>query len=142
MKNKLEQLLTSLVEAWWKPRWEEEIKSCQIWESFYKRNFIGDTVWFYVDDRWTPQWLFTKSFREVCAKSSGLRQFVCENGMVKISSVFISWTKNASCDDYWNLFWDKACPKDFYQYRLIESALKDESELEQFLLNNIKIDAI
>lgn len=31
---------------------------------------------------------------------------------------------------------------DEYEYRLIESALKDESELEQFLLDNIKIDAI
>lgn len=27
-----------------------------------------------------------------------------------------------------------------YRFRLIESALKDESELEQFLLQNIKAD--
>ena len=26
-----------------------------------------------------------------------------------------------------------------YEYRLIESSLKDESELERFLLNNIKV---
>ena len=26
-----------------------------------------------------------------------------------------------------------------YQYRLIESSLKDESELERFLLDNIKV---
>ena len=27
-----------------------------------------------------------------------------------------------------------------YEYRLIESSLKDESELEDFLLSNIKVD--
>ena len=33
----------------------------------------------------------------------------------------------------------KITPSD-YTYRLIESSLKDESELEEFLLQNIKID--
>lgn len=130
MGNKLEKLFNSLIEKGWIPRWEEEIKNCQIWESFYKRNFIGDTVWFYVDDRWTPQWLFTKSLREVCAKSSGLWQFVCENGMVAKKRQWTNrqWWDQENCFDY----------KD-YEYRLIESALKDESELEQFLLDNIKV---
>jgi hypothetical protein len=34
----------------------------------------------------------------------------------------------------------KSCYPHDYEYRLIESSLKDESELEQFLLDNIKID--
>lgn len=29
-----------------------------------------------------------------------------------------------------------------YEYRLIEASLKDESELEEFLLNSIKLDEI
>jgi hypothetical protein len=45
-------------------------------------------------------------------------------------------------------YWHKKTPKmselrsydyHFEEYRLIESALKDESELEKFLLDNIKV---
>ena len=46
------------------------------------------------------------------------------------------WTK------HWGYNWDKYLKwYDMYnyQYRIIESALKDESELEQFLLENIKV---
>lgn len=125
----MEELLNKLIEKGWKPRGEEEIKSCQIWESFYKRKFIEDMVWFYTDDRGTPQWLFTKSLREVCSKSSWLWQFVCENklqptnrsGGWEYSDGYTWWTCMA------------------YQFRLIESSLKDEDELEEFLLSNIKV---
>lgn len=129
----MEELLNKLIEKGWKPRWEEEIKSCQIWESFYKRKFIEDTVWFYEDDRWTPQWLFSKSLREVCSKSSWLWQFVCENGMVGDK-----WEIRYKADEN-NDIDDANYMSEFY-YWLLESALKDESELEQLLLDNIKVE--
>ena len=36
--------------------------------------------------------------------------------------------------------WENKYMYNTYQYRLIESSLKDESELEDFLLQNIKVD--
>ena len=74
---------------------------------------------------WTYNWVFWsnhnvvqfwKSTRELVSKESLLWQFVCENGMVK----------NVINTEY--------------TYRLIESALKEESELEDFLLQSIVID--
>lgn len=56
------------------------------------------------------------SLRDIVSKSSWLWQFVCENGMVDMKK-----NKRPA-------------------YRLIESSLKDESELEDFLLQNIKVD--
>lgn len=129
MGNKLEQILNTLIQKWWKPRWEEEIKSCQIWESFYERNFIGDTVWFYTDDRWTPQWLFTKSLREVCSKSSGLWQFVCENDLYP-QYIQHRWFRDLPTN--WLQIHD-------YRYWIIESALQDEIILKSFILDNIKV---
>ncbi|MBO7696117.1 MAG: hypothetical protein J6T10_26075 [Methanobrevibacter sp.] len=47
----------------------------------------------------------------------------------------------------WDKYDENSCPvpnqqhlDKYYEYRLIESALKDESELESFILDNIKID--
>lgn len=130
----LEELLNKLIEKGWKPRWEEEIKNCQIGEDFYERKFIGDTVWFYEDDRWTPQWLFTKSLRELVSKESGLWQFCIKKGIVD----------GMQCRNERNKYYEFEMADDVYtgkgyEYRLIESALKDESELEQFLLQNIKV---
>ena len=74
--------------------------------------------------------------RQLTSKESELWQFVCDNGLIKGN------TKEAY---YWQhktplwAEWSKTYRKAHYQHRLIESALKDESELEKFLLDNIKI---
>lgn len=129
-KSDLEWLLNSLIEKGWKPRDEESVKSCMVWEPFYKRKFIEKDLWFYIDDRWTPQWLFTKSLREICSKWSWLWQFVCENGLQP--------TNKSGGWDYGDWFTWWTCMA--YEYRLIESALCDEDKLEEFLLNSIKLD--
>ena len=134
-KNTLEKLLNNLIEIWREPRWEDSIKSCKVWECFYTRDIIERTVAFYEDDNWTPQWLITKSLREICSRESWLWQFVCENKMVKKLwdnfKYFYNSRDNKSTLRYY---------EDRYKYWLLESALKDESELEKFLLDNIKID--
>lgn len=61
--------------------------------------------------KWEERWSYGLNIRELVAKDTGLWQFVCENGLM-----------NKNVD-----------------YRLIETALLDESELEKFLLDNIKI---
>lgn len=114
MENKLEQLLNSLVRAWWKPRWYEMhwIHCSKDRFTLYLPNMI--------------QWNY--SIRDLVSKSSWLWQFVCENGMREERTPY-----NRDCDTYWFTIQD-------YQYRLIESSLCDEDKLEEFLLSNIKVD--
>jgi len=133
-KADLEQLLNSLIEKGWKPRGEYKIHSCKYIEWKFKSEY---TI------AWLLQVLY-RSLRELVSKESWLWQFVCENGMVRrieANSWYI-WelVDNYSDDDEvikrYNSFWEKGSD---YQYRLIESSLKDESELEDFLLSNIKV---
>lgn len=77
----------------------------------------------------------TVPLRELCAKESWLWLFVCENGMVnKVDN------DRRYFDELNDICYDKTFHDDECQYRLIESALKDESELEEFLLENIKVE--
>lgn len=104
MENKLEQLLNSLIEKGWEPRWKDYAEvSVYDWIVRFERRFWADCI---------------ETFRTLTSKESWLWQFVCENGMVDM---------------------ENKRPAD-YTYRLIESSLKDEIELEDFLLNSIKLD--
>ena len=136
-KSELEQLLNSLIEKGWKPRWENNIKDMYV----SKNNFNEDIVWV----RWSKGWCTKRwwTFRELVSKESNLWQFVCENGMIEIEywkirekyDGTVPTTDKNKVITYKQLLWE-----DNYEYRLIEAALKDESELEDFLLNSIKID--
>lgn len=91
---------------------------------------------------WKPYWKSIaelteteKNVRLLTSLSSWLWQFVCENGMIETK--WNNWLLNN--DDITETA-DRNIRDRDYQYRLIESSLKDESELEDFLLNNIKVD--
>jgi len=135
MGNKLEQLLNSLIEKGWKPFWDERIVP-------YVKIDYRQIAFYKLCDDWMYQWLFDTDIRTVLSKESLLWQFVCENKMVRLETD--SW-ENDSYRCYYN---DDGYPKDYffemerddYRFWLIESALKDESELEDFLLSNIKIE--
>jgi len=75
----------------------------------------------------------SKVLRELVSKESGLWQFVCKNGMVSKTNQWV-WANAVD-----NRFKELLFKYDDYQYLIIESALKDESELEKFLLSNIVI---
>lgn len=73
--------------------------------------------------------------RQLTSKESWLWKFLCENKMVKEDDGHITIIINVYKDyesivDGW---WD-------YHYWLMICSILDESELEQFLLDNIKID--
>ena len=68
----------------------------------------------------------------IVSKNSGLWQFVCENGMIKEPREDFRWTNDFQLD------YIEFNQTDF-QYWLLESSLTDESELEDFLLSNIKL---
>ena len=121
----MEELLNKLIEKGWKPfgMWKKR-KVFARWDK---------TVSFsYQDDEWIE--FYTYLIRDVVSKESWLWQFVCENKL---------W-KDIDEEKYWH----KKTPKmselrsydyHFEEYRLIESALQDESKLEDFLLDNIKV---
>ena len=84
---------------------------------------------------WSPnnEW---KSIRELTSKESWLRQFVCENELLKpVVDIISICSYSHFTDDHDDCGWDETFP----EYRIIESALKDETELESFLLDKIKI---
>ena len=115
------QLMKSLMDKKWIPRWYKEIV-----RAVYDRRH--KMIWLYEDD-WKEylELVSKKSLRELVSTDSWLWQFVCENKMQKERPPY-----NRDSDTYWFTIQE-------YQYRLIESSLKDESELEEFLLSNIVI---
>lgn len=128
MEDKLEQLLNSLIEKGWQPF------GIAYYCSFDVKEEIKILLWPF----WWWEYLLhrTLSLRELVSKESWLWQFVCEKELIKSK-----WDSNYT---YFNIHgtW-KAYEHWNYEYRLIESALKDETELESFILNNIAIkDAI
>ena len=123
----LEELLNKLIEKWWKP---------------FDRNYQRYEHWclireFTTEDGVYSYWQYPTTYREFCSKESWLWQFVCENKLVE-HWVYTraKWQRRKKYDNYWN----KDISVDKPEYRIIESALCDEDKLEQFLLDNIKVE--
>lgn len=112
----MEALLNKLIEKGWKPFW---------WEVREAKKWSYDNLYYWFD---THPELY--HIRMLVSNESWLWQFVCENGMVVRKRQWTNrwWWEPENCFDY----------KD-YQYRIIESALCNEEDLEKFLLENIKI---
>jgi len=136
----LEELLNKLIEKGWKPFGEwchrSPYKRVGIHKNYNKERTY---VLFYSNNH--SHW---KVLRQVVSKESWLWQFVCDNRMLNKKR----WSnrvrlETSSSWDYIEIWtWEDYGWKfdSDYEYRLIESALKDENELEDFLLNSIKID--
>ena len=105
------------------------------------------------DDRYIPEhskiifktethWhVFDCNIRDLVSKSSWLWQFVCENHLY----IYKMWENKNFIQDHFKNEYNECCyqylyDKSCYEYYLLESSLKDESELEDFLLSNIKVD--
>ena len=133
----LEELLNKLIEKGWKPRWNKVLNWLDIVNN--KRDIKykwKDTIAIQCYDK-NDKYLWTsfKKLRELVSRDSWLWQFVCENKMVKKLwdnfKYFYNSRDNKSTLRYY---------EDRYKYWLLESALCDEDKLEQFLLDNIKIE--
>ena len=116
MEIELQELINKLIKKGWKPRWESE----PIYMLSSKKLYIPDTM------------EVNRSLRDLVSKESWLWQFVCKNGMIKNPNIDRYWK------DYFELDHIEYYQSDF-QYWVLESSLKDESELEDFILDNIKI---
>jgi hypothetical protein len=134
----LEKLLNTLLEEWRKPFGREKTLHISCYDKCKWMNcqWIHLDGWFMNED--------SKKFRELVSKESWLWQFVCkmsvENNYNKEKWKVLTWKKFE--DDKYQINWYSNWwwyIQD-YEYRLIETALTDEDKLEQFLLDNIKID--
>ncbi len=148
-KADLEQLLNSLIKRWrvpfgiygnWDLEWE---RICIEEQDEYTNEYRLKVYWInvdYVEFNWLcdedKHFSDRFSLREIVSKWSWLWKFVCENGM--IPKECHERVKDISWWEYW-----PDCKAQINlptaEYRLIESSLKDESELEEFLLSNIVI---
>ena len=130
MEKKLEQLLEKLLELWRKPNWKEynhiHAEANRIMSDFWTFYRFCN----YVEDGSINRCLNLK-LREIVSINSGLWQFACENKLIK-PQVY-AWYF------YREWMWKEVCKED-YEFRLIESSLIDESGLESFILDNIKVD--
>ena len=146
----MEELLNKLIKRGWKPfwiRWEETRIKIERNEDLDMQIFKLD--WIIIEQHHRISW----SLRNLTSKESWLWQFVCENKLVNkyadisdeeeayiwkwkswLDAIDINWDYIRLDDDY-----DEYHQDTDYKYWLIESALKDESELEEFLLDNIKV---
>lgn len=132
---RLEKLLNTLIQKWWKPFGKKpvDIKEYCGWERYTKyfdfyniRINREDTIC----ER--PRVTDNYSLRDIVSRESGLWQFVCGNGMISKPTKQFYWQNIFQLDSIEYDQYD-------YQYRVIESSLKDESELESFILDNIKV---
>ena len=120
----LEDLLNTIIQRGWKPFGE---KVELYWTS--NDSFWENIVIFNGNAGWFKRWWCT--YRELVSKESGLWQFCCNRGLVEMHEWF-----------YWqNIFHLDSQEYDYtdYQYWILESSLIDEEDLEDFLLENIKI---
>lgn len=126
----IEELLNKLIEKGWKPFGIEYSIHIHYYEfndvSLYR---IETTIW-WKEILWCR---ISHSLRDIASAESWLWQFVCENKLENPKG-----RKQWADLDEDGRKYVKYSTK-FYEYRLIESALKDESELEKFLLDNIKV---
>ena len=137
----LENLLNNLIQRWRIPFGDEKIHS-------FKIIYVTWKILNIVAKRWRWQVNMHYSIREICSKSSWLWQFVCENGMVDEESCQYIEDKEICTSDEWVCYYnDDWYPMDNYykldrteaEFWVIESALIDESKLDQFLLDNIEV---
>lgn len=142
-KMTLEKLLNILLERGWKP-WNRE-KTLHI--CCYDKCKWMDYQWVHLDGWFMNE--DSKKFRELVSKESWLWQFCEENWMIdwhkydsKTYEVRIeNWIKRREVWPEWEVSTNESWrPRHSAEYRLIEASLKNEDELEQFLLENIKID--
>ena len=147
----MEELLNKLIEKGWKPFGIKSDNMCLYCLSDNKiviSYYDFDTEWeCNHEDKWCD-------LRQITSIESWLWQFCVENNLVNkyadlwsdveeayiwkwkswLDAIDINWDYIRLDDDY-----DEYHQDTDYKYWLIESALKDESDLEKFLLDNIKV---
>lgn len=145
----VEQLLNKLIEKGWRPYEDRYVKRAKFWYSvhFIVRPIVNFVLEWYAEA--------TVPLKEILtSEESWFRQFCIANHLLKKYSdlwdddEYVIW-RRWNWMDWKTTDWeyiDENYDSDIYhqdesyQYRIIESALKDKNELEDFLLQNIRIE--
>jgi hypothetical protein len=132
----MEELLNELIKRWWKP-----FNVDCAWTNVEVINRLRDNQYlpehtkiiFKTENHWH---VFDCNIRDLVSKSSWLWQFCCKNKLLEHwFYTRAKWQRRKKYDDYWK----RDIPVDKPEYRVIESSLIDESELEYFLISHIKV---
>lgn len=124
--QELEKLLNSLVQRGWRPRGKyDKILNVSKYNGWLMRLVQSNNAWMYVH------------IRSIVSLESGLWQFVCDRSLLK--SIWKARAKEPSISALG--FKSEFLALSFEpEYRLLESALIPEEELEKFLIENIVIE--
>lgn len=120
--QELETLVNSLIQRGWEP-WNRKADFCEY--RFWKIRFIkesGEIVGIY-------------TLRSLVSLESGLWQFVCEKQLCGNERGYWLRCHSHPLDYEADYSW-----KFNYEFRLLESALLPEEELDKFLVENIKLE--
>ncbi len=125
--EKLAELLNKLLNKWWKPRNREKTLHIDCYDKCKWLNY----KWVHLDGWFMNE--ESRTLRELIARDSWLWQFVCEKELIFIPEWEIPHVERNYIFDYeWYDISD-------FQYWLMVWALLKEDEIEQFLIDNIKI---
>ena len=120
--QELEKLLNSLIKRGWKPAGFQGKSEIKISED------QGVVLYMTKED---VTLAVKVKLRNLVSLESGLWQFVCKNKLHKKTDNFWENVSKTSTNIWWF--------NHNHQYRLLESALIPEKELEKFLVENIKL---
>ena len=128
-KTDIEKLIDKLIELWRKPFGYHE------WKHWYNAIEYFNNELILSFGEWAWKFIKNYSLRNISSIDSWLWQFVCENGMTEKHTDI-----RVRCNEKTSKTYQDSYVHQHYEYRLIESALCDEDKLEQFLLDNIKVE--
>lgn len=125
----MEELLNKLIKKWWKPRNKEEVKRLNyhtLYREVVSLEFDNYNLW------------VSYSIRDLVSKESWLRQFCCETKLIEQWKTVHDYVMKHICyADENRCWWFSMCNAEYY---IMMCSLLEESELEQFLIDNIKIE--
>ena len=125
LEQLLSKLLNDLLRMWWKPFNRDKTLHIDCYNKCKWLNY----KWIHLDGWFMNE--ESRTLRELVSIDSWLWQFVCENKLFPKNR----WYKRENDEGNGLVYYCDEC-----QYFLIDASLKDESELEDFLLTNIKVN--
>lgn len=126
------QLMKNLRDKWWIPRWYNEV----IHTVYDKKHKM---IWLYKEGKEFLILVYKKSLRDLCSKESNLWQFCVDHDIIDYSKVRAYWISYAPLKK-WGA-WEMQNYDNVHRL-LWDCASLDENKLEQFLLDNIKIECL
>lgn len=132
-REQLTRILNFLLTKWFVPFWDEYDKDSFTWQ-FTRNNCYDYNLSFNWNLKEVSYAYHTVTYRELTSIEWWLWKFLCENDMIKENNNYLEYYFNDENDSH-----IKYEPKNYLFWCAI-SALRPEKELEQLILDNIKLE--